>query len=98
MQALADMGGFISILSYNLAVRLSLQVRKPVNAMLSDASGNPRDVSVRGSLTVQEEHVWPYDIRVIISKSPGKEELVVRLEDLKSIYVLHVHRDIGKPY
>ena len=58
-------------------------------ATLKDGSHNHMDVSGKGEIMVQEEDGWPLKIQVLVSKSLGKGELVVGLEDLKELHILH---------
>ena len=40
---------------------------------------------------MQEEHGFPHEIKVLVSRSLGQEELVMRLADLKIL-----HKDFPK--
>ena len=52
------------------------------------------DVSGKGAVVVQEFFCFPHEIKVLVSKDLGKDELVVGLEDLKTLNILH--RDFPK--
>ena len=89
VEVLADSGSSVSIISYNLAVKVDMQIRKKGSASLQDASGNDMDVSGRDSLMVKEEDGISHKIKVIVSKDLGEEEVAVGLEDLKALSILH---------
>ena len=58
-------------------------------ATLKDGSHNHMDVSGIGEIMVQEDEGLPLNIKVLISKSLGQEELVVGLSDLKDMNILN---------
>ena len=89
VEALADSGGSVMIVSYDLAGRINMQVKKPANASLKDASGNDMDITGKGILVVQEEHGFPHKFKVLVSMSLMQEELVVGFEDLKILHILN---------
>ena len=55
VEALADSGSSESIISFDLAQSIDLQMRGKGSASLKDARGNNMDVSSRGRLVIQEE-------------------------------------------
>ena len=77
------------ILSYDLAVKLKMWMEKPGRAYLEDASGNAMDISGKGRLVVRENQGFLNVIKVLVSKSLGQDQLVVGLEDLKTLHILH---------
>ena len=64
LEALADSGSSVSILSHDLAERINdnMKIRRGGMARLQEASGNVMDVSGRGTLVVQEKHGFPHKI------------------------------------
>ena len=58
-------------------------------ATLKNGSHNHMDVSGKGEIMIQEEDGLPLKIQVLVSKSLGKGELVLGLEDLKDLNILH---------
>ena len=77
--ALADSGLSASILSYNLGLLLRFELEEPGDATLEDISGINMDISGKAYLTVREEQRHAKRIQVLVSKSLGKEELVLGL-------------------
>ena len=73
--------------------RINMQIRKPENAPLKDASSNNINISGKGTSVVREEHCFPYKIKIIVSTSLGQEELLVVLKNLK---ILNIYKDFPK--
>ena len=90
VDALVDLGCSVLILSYDLSVKLELEAE-----MLGNASGIAMDISGKAVLKVRQQQGIRTEIRIIISKSLGKEEMVVGLADLKSLNLLH--KDFPRP-
>ena len=64
VEALAYSGSSVSIISFDLAQKIHLQMRGQGSASLKDASGDNMDVSGRGRLVIQEAHSVPHKIKV----------------------------------
>ena len=77
------------MLSYDLQVKLDIEILDRGDATLQDASDKYKVVSGRGDVIVEEEYDHPYHIQVLVSKDLGKEEMVVGLEDLKALGILY---------
>ena len=89
VEALADSGASVSLITWNLAKKLNMVIFDKGGATLKDASHKHMDVSGKGEVIVQEEQGLPYKIKVLVTKDLGPDELVVGLEDLKDINILH---------
>ena len=55
IQALADSGASVSILSWDLATTINMTIYEKEESTLKDGSHNHMDVSGRGEIMVQEE-------------------------------------------
>ena len=89
IQALADSGASTPIISWDLAETINMTIYEKGEATLKDGSHNHMDVSGIGAIMVQEDDGLPLKIKVLVSRSLGKEELVVGLSDLKDLNILH---------
>ena len=89
VEALADSGASVSLIAWNLAKKLNIEIFDKGDATLKDASHKHMDVSGNGEVIVQEEHGLSYRIKVLVTKDLDHDELVVGLEDLKDINILH---------
>ena len=89
IQALADSGASTSIITWDLAKEINMTIYEKGEATLKDGSHNHMDVSGIGAIMVQEDDGLPLKINVLVSRSLGKEELVVGLSDLKDLNILH---------
>ena len=73
----------------NLRCRICILGLGSIFQGVKGASDKYMDVSGRGEVTVEEEYGHPYNIQVLVSKNLGKEEMVVKLKDLKALGILH---------
>ena len=66
IQALADSGASASIISWDLANNINMEIYEKGDATLKDASHKHMDVSGQGEIIVQEEHGLPHKIQVLV--------------------------------
>ena len=88
VSALADLGA--SIWSFDLALKLKLKIKEKGDVTLRNARYKFMNVSGQGEVIGEEDYGHPYTIGVSVSKDLGHEEMVMGLEDLKSMKILHM--------
>ena len=89
IQPLADSGSSASIISLELAIKLDLEREDPGNTKLTDASGANMDVTAVATVAVREMEGIPSCFQVLVSTSVGKDEMVVGIDNLKTLHILH---------
>ena len=89
IKALADSGSSASIISLELAIKLGLEKEDPGLTKLEDASWSRMDVTAVASVAVRELAGIPIYFQVLVSKDIGRDELVVGIDELKTLHILH---------
>ena len=89
IQSLADSGSSASIISLELAIKVELEREDPGDTRLTDASGASMDVTAVATVAVRELEGIPSCFQVLVSKDIGKDEMVVGIDDLKTLHILH---------
>ena len=89
IQALTDSDASASIISLYLARQLGLDAEDPGSAKLEDASGTQMDVTAMANVAVRENMGIPIVFKVLVSKSLGNGEMLIGIEDLKTLHILH---------
>ena len=89
IKALADSGSSASIISLELAIKLGLEREDPGDTKLEDASGSRMDVSAVATVAVREMAGIPSCFQVLVSKDIGKDDMVIGIDELKTLHILH---------
>ena len=97
IKALADSGSSASIISLELAVKFGLERVDPGFTKLEDASGSRMDVSAVASVAVRELAGISGYFQVLVSKDIGREELLVGINELKTLHILHADFSMTLP-
>ena len=89
IKALADSGSSASIISLELTIKLGLEREDPGDTELQDASGSRMDVSAVATMAVREMTGIPSCFQVLVSKDIGKDDVVIGIDELKTLHILH---------
>ena len=89
VRALPDLGSSASIISLELAVKLGLEREDPGLTKLEDASGSRMDVTAVASVAVRELSGIPSYFQVLVSRDLGEDDMVVGIDELKTLHILH---------